>query len=99
MINSNKMVTCKDFVELRGLNTLVQNAYSRNGRRRSPIRGGKDSKLPSIGMILIEIIKINMLRVNPRKNTPWEKDEDHPSNVGDAKKITCTRISHIERTE
>jgi hypothetical protein len=73
MINSNKMVTCKDFVELRGLNTSVQNAYSRNGRRRSPIKGGKDSKLPSIGMTLIEIIKINMLRVNPRKNTPWEK--------------------------
>jgi hypothetical protein len=49
-------------------------------------------------MSLIEINKINMLRVNPRNKTPWEKEEDHPSNVGDAKKITCTRISHTERT-
>jgi hypothetical protein len=40
-----------------------------------------------------------MLRVNPRKNTPWEKGEDHLSNVGDEKKITCTKISHTERTE
>jgi hypothetical protein len=63
------------------------------------IRGGKDSNLPSIGMSLIEIIKISMLRVNPRKKTPWEKGEYHLSNVGDAKKITCTRISHKERTE
>jgi hypothetical protein len=27
------------------------------------------------------------------------KREDHQSNVGDARKITCTRISHTERTE
>jgi hypothetical protein len=39
-------------------------------RRRSLIRGGKDSNLPSIGMSLIETIKISMLRVNPRKKTP-----------------------------
>jgi hypothetical protein len=63
------------------------------------IRGGKDSNLPSIGMSLIEVIKITMLRVNPRKNTPWEKGEDHLSIVGDVKKITYTRISHTERTE
>jgi hypothetical protein len=68
-------------------------------RRRSPIRGGKDSNLPSIGMNLIEIIKISMLRVNPRKKTPWEKGEDHQSNVGGARKITCTRIAHTEKIE
>jgi hypothetical protein len=68
-------------------------------RRRSLIRGGKDSNLPSIGMSLIEIIKISMLRVNPRKNTPWEKGEDHLSNIGDAKKFTCTRIAHTKRTK
>jgi hypothetical protein len=49
--------------------------------RRSLIRGGKDSNLPSIGMSLTKIIKISMLRVNPRKKTPWEKEEDHLSNV------------------
>jgi hypothetical protein len=68
--------------------------FGRIRRRRISIRGGKDSNLPSIGTSLIEIIKINMLRANPRKNTPWEKEEDHPSNVGDVKKITCTRIGH-----
>jgi hypothetical protein len=68
------------------------------GTRRM-IRGGKDSNLPSIGMSPIEIIKIVMLRVNPRKKTPWEKEEDHLSNVWDAKKITYTRISHMERIE
>jgi hypothetical protein len=68
-------------------------------RRRSLIKGGKDSNLPSIQMRLIEIIKISILRVNPRKKTPWGKGEDHLSNVGDAKNITCTRISHTERTE
>jgi hypothetical protein len=62
------------------------------------IRGGKDLNLPSIGMSLIEIIKISMLRVNPRKKT-WEKGEYHQSNVGDASNITCIRIAHIERTE
>jgi hypothetical protein len=31
--------------------------------------------------------------MNPRGKTPWEKGEDHQSNVGDAKNITCTRIS------
>jgi hypothetical protein len=50
-----------------------ENPYRNLGRirrRRSLIRGGKDSNLPSIGMSLIEIIKICMLRVNPRKKTP-----------------------------
>jgi hypothetical protein len=54
----------------------AKNPYRNIGkirRRRSLIRGGKDSNLPSIGISLIEIIKINMLRVNPRKKTPWEK--------------------------
>jgi hypothetical protein len=66
---------------------------------RSPIRGGKDSNLPSKGMILIEIIKINMLREIPRRKITWKKGEDHQSNVGDARNITYTRISHIERIE
>jgi hypothetical protein len=61
------------------------------------IRGGKDSNLPSIGMSLIEVIKISMVRVNPRKKNPLEKGEDHLSNVGDVNNITYTRISHIER--
>jgi hypothetical protein len=71
----------------------------RTRRMRSPIRGGKDSNLPSIGMSLIEIININMLRGIPRRKIPWEKGEYHQSNVGNARKITCTRISHIERIE
>jgi hypothetical protein len=37
--------------------------------------------------------------MNPIKKTPWEKGEDHQSNVGDEKKITCTRISHTKRIE
>jgi hypothetical protein len=79
-----------------------ENTYKNIGRirrRRILIRGGKDLNLPSIRMSLIEIIKIIILRVNPRKKTPWEKVEDHLSNVWDAKIITCTRISQIERTE
>ena len=68
-------------------------------RMKILIRGGKDSKLPSIGMSLIEIIKINMLREILRRKIPWEKGEYHQSNVGDARKITCTRISRTERTE
>jgi hypothetical protein len=74
-----------------------ENPYRNLGRirgSRSPIIGGKDSNLPSLGMSLIEIIKISMLRVNPRKKTPWKNGEDHLSNVGDEKKITCTRIGH-----
>jgi hypothetical protein len=63
------------------------------------IRGGKDSNLPSIGMSLIEIIKISMLREISRRNIPWEKGEDHQSNARDARKITCTRIAHTERIE
>ena len=58
------------------------------------IRRGNDSNLPSTGMSLIEIINISMLRVYTRKKTHWEKEEDHLSNVGDAKKITCTKIYH-----
>jgi hypothetical protein len=50
-------------------------------------------------MSLIKIIKISMIRMIPRKKTPWEKGEEHQSNVVDAKKITCTRISHTERTK
>jgi hypothetical protein len=44
---------------------------------RISIRGEKDSNLPSIGMSLIEIVKISMLRGISRKKIPWEKGEDH----------------------
>jgi hypothetical protein len=89
------------------LNTCISKEKEENhcrttGRTRkmqSPIRGGNDSNLPSIGMSLIEIIKNNMLREISRKKIPWEKGEDHQSNVGDARKITCTRIYHTKRTE
>jgi hypothetical protein len=64
---------------------------------RSLIIRGRDSNLLSIEMSLIKIMKINMLRMIPRNKTPWEKGEDHQSSVGDAKKITCTRISHKKR--
>jgi hypothetical protein len=50
-------------------------------------------------MILIKIIMISMPRMNPRKKTTWEKGEDHQSNVGDTRKITCTRIANKERAE
>jgi hypothetical protein len=50
-------------------------------------------------MSQIDIIKMSMLKGISRRKIPWEKGEDHQSNVGDAKKITCTRISHIERIE
>ena len=51
-------------------------------RRRNVIIGGRDSNLLSIEMSLIKIIKTDMLRTNPRKETPWEKWEEHQSNVG-----------------
>jgi hypothetical protein len=79
-----------------------ENLCRNNGRKRkmlSLIRGGKDSNLPSIGMSLIEFIKTSMLREISRRNIPWKKWKDHQSNVGDARNITCTRISHTERTE
>jgi hypothetical protein len=37
---------------------------------QSLIRGGKDSNLPSIGMSLIEVLKINMLRDISRRKIP-----------------------------
>jgi hypothetical protein len=40
-----------------------------------------------------------MLKGISRRKIPWEKGEDHQSNVGDAKNITCTSISHTERIE
>jgi hypothetical protein len=51
-------------------------------RRRCLIRGRRDSNILSIEMILIKIINTNLLRMNPRYNTPWEKGEYHQSNVG-----------------
>jgi hypothetical protein len=50
-------------------------------------------------MSLIKISKTGILRMIPRKKTHWEKGEDHQSNVGDEKKITCRRISHAERID
>jgi hypothetical protein len=50
-------------------------------------------------MSLIEIIKISMLREISKRNISWEKGEDHQSNVGDARKITCTRIFHTKKIE
>jgi hypothetical protein len=67
-------------------------------RRRSLIRGRMDSNHLSIEIIIIKISKTSILRMNPRKKTPWEKGEYHQSIVGDARKITCTRISLTERT-
>jgi hypothetical protein len=58
------------------------------------IIGGRDSNLLSIEMRIKKISKTSMLRMIPRKKTPWEKGEDHQSNVGDVKKITCIGISH-----
>jgi hypothetical protein len=71
----------------------------RTRRRISVIRGRRDSNPLSIEMSLIKINKNGILRMNPRKKTPWGKGEDHQSNVGDSKKITCTSISHTEREE
>jgi hypothetical protein len=34
-----------------------------------------------------------------KKEYPLEKGEDHQSNVGGARKITYTRISHIQKTD
>jgi hypothetical protein len=65
-------------------------------RKRNMIREGRDSNLLSTETIQIKINKNNLLRMNPRRKTPWEKEEDHQSNVGGAKKITYTRISLTE---
>jgi hypothetical protein len=65
-------------------------------KRKNIIRGGGDSNLLSKETSLIKISKIILLKMNPRKKIPWEKEEDHQSNVGGAKKITYTRISLTE---
>jgi hypothetical protein len=65
-------------------------------RRINLIRERKDSNLLSIEITQIKIIPTSILGMNPRENTPWEKGEGHKSNFGDAKKITCTRISFTE---
>jgi hypothetical protein len=48
---------------------------------------------------LIKINKISLLKMSPRDNTPLGKGKDHQSNVGDAKKIICTRISLTKERE
>jgi hypothetical protein len=39
-----------------------------------------------------------MIMMNPREKSPSEEGEDQQYNVGDAKKIMCTRIYLIEKT-
>jgi hypothetical protein len=68
-------------------------------RRRSMTKERKDSNLLSIEISQIKIIHTSLLRMNTREKTPLEKGEEHQSNVGDVKKITCTRISHTEKKE
>jgi hypothetical protein len=62
-------------------------------------RERNDSNLISIEIAYIKISQTSLLRMNAREKTPWEKWEDHQSNVGDVKKTTCTRISLIENTK
>jgi hypothetical protein len=64
--------------------------------RRNMIKQGMDSNLLSTKIIQIQINKNNLLRMNPRRNTMLEKEEDHQSNVEGPNKITYTRISIIE---
>ena len=64
--------------------------FGRIRRRRNNIREGRDSNLLSTETFLAHIIKINLLRMNPRWNTPREKGEDRQSNVGDV------IISHVQ---
>jgi hypothetical protein len=62
----------------RRINTCMRKARAENPcrnigrirRRRSLIRGGRDSNLLSTETTLIEIVKTSMLRMNPRENTP-----------------------------
>jgi hypothetical protein len=79
---------------------VKENNICRNlGRIRSRInmiRGGRDSNLLSTETVLIKISKINLLKMNPRKNIPWGKEEDHQSNVVGVNKIAFTRNSLIE---
>jgi hypothetical protein len=70
----------------------------RKRRRRNIMRGGRDSNLLSTEELLTQINKIILLRMSPRGKTPWEKGEDHQSNVEDVKNITCTRIYLTENT-
>ena len=65
-------------------------------RGRNLIKEGKDSNFFSTEAVLIEINEIILLRKNPRDKIPWEKGEDHQSNVWDANKTTCTRFFLIE---
>jgi hypothetical protein len=60
---------------------------------------GRDSNLLSKKTTIIKISKISLLGMEMREKTPWEKGEDHQSNVGDAKKITCTSIFLTKNTK
>jgi len=56
----------------------VENIFRHIGRlrrKRNLIRGGKDSNLLSIETSLIKINKFSLLRMNPRENTPLEKEK------------------------
>ena len=68
-------------------------------RKRIMISERKDSNLLSTEISQIKINKTSLLWMNPRDNTPWEKGGDHQSYVGDAKNITCTRISLTKKTK
>jgi hypothetical protein len=69
-----------------------ENVESRIRIKRSLMRERKVSNLLSTEIDQIKINKTSMLRMNQREKTPWEKGGDHKSNVGDAEKITYTRI-------
>jgi hypothetical protein len=56
--------------------------YWKNKKKEKHDQRRKDSNILSIETILSHINKINLLRMNPRWKTPWEKGEDHNSNVG-----------------
>jgi hypothetical protein len=46
-------------------------------RKRNMVKEGRDSNILSSEVVLIQISKINLLKMNPRGKTSWEKGEDH----------------------
>jgi len=83
----------------KGREEKICTSIGRTRRKINLIREGKDSNLPSTKLSLIKINKISLLKMNPRDNTPLGKGKDHQSNVGDVKKIICTRISLTKERE
>jgi len=68
-------------------------------RRINHIREERDSNLLSRETILKDIIKNNLLRMDPKWKTLWGKWEGYQSNVGDVKNISCTKIVFVEKTK